>query len=192
MSKNLPNPKTRIEHYLNKLAKGETTTLPEPVTRVECYLDEIANSGGGGGGSDLPTVTSDDNGKVLKVIEGAWDKGTESGGASDLLVNFAVDTDEGTVTTITSIADIVTAINGGTNVRCAVTEGDSAFVATGKLDGYVIDEGVAYIFFSYYYWDGEHNPTPYMLSAIMGANEGEDDSWFYVPCDLNNGDTSSY
>lgn len=180
MSKNLPNPKTRTEEFLNKIAGGTQETLPTPQTRVEQYLNEIAQNGGGGG-SDLPAVTPADNGKVLKVIEGAWDKGNESGGASDLLVNFAVDTDEGTVTTITSIADIVTAINGGTNVRCAVTEGDSAFVAMGKLDGYVIDEGVAYIFFSYYYWDGEHNPTPYMLSALMGANEGEDDSWFYVP-----------
>lgn len=29
---------------------------------------------GGGGGSDLPAVTSDDNGKVLAVVEGDWDK----------------------------------------------------------------------------------------------------------------------
>lgn len=37
----------------------------------------------GGGGSELPSVTSSDNGKVLEVINGKWDKGSISGG-SDL------------------------------------------------------------------------------------------------------------
>jgi hypothetical protein len=27
--------------------------------------------------TELPAVTADDNGKVLKVVEGAWDKGTD-------------------------------------------------------------------------------------------------------------------
>lgn len=31
-------------------------------------------SAGGGGGSDLPAVTSSDNGDVLTVVNGAWDK----------------------------------------------------------------------------------------------------------------------
>lgn len=33
-----------------------------------------AVSGGGSSGSSLPEVTTDDNGKVLTVVEGAWDK----------------------------------------------------------------------------------------------------------------------
>lgn len=32
--------------------------------------------GGGGGGSELPEVTSDDNGDVLTVVEGVWAKAT--------------------------------------------------------------------------------------------------------------------
>lgn len=35
-----------------------------------------------GGGSDLPTVTSDDNGDVLTVVEGTWAKATPSGGGA--------------------------------------------------------------------------------------------------------------
>lgn len=35
---------------------------------------------GGGSGSDLPAVTSDDNGSVLTVVEGEWDKAVPSGG----------------------------------------------------------------------------------------------------------------
>lgn len=32
------------------------------------------SSGGSSGGSDFPTVTEDDNGKVLGVVDGVWDK----------------------------------------------------------------------------------------------------------------------
>lgn len=35
-----------------------------------------------GGGSDLPAVTPDDNGDVLTVVEGAWDKATPSSGGA--------------------------------------------------------------------------------------------------------------
>lgn len=41
---------------------------------------------GGGGGSSLPAVTSDDNGDVLTVVNGAWDKASPSGD-STFLVN---------------------------------------------------------------------------------------------------------
>lgn len=34
----------------------------------------------GGGGSGLPAVTSDDNGDVLTVVDGEWDKAAASGG----------------------------------------------------------------------------------------------------------------
>lgn len=36
-------------------------------------IRELARNGGGGG-SDLPDVTVDDNGKVLGVVEGSWNK----------------------------------------------------------------------------------------------------------------------
>ena len=32
----------------------------------------LKGQGGGSGGSDLPSVTADDNGKVLSVVNGAW------------------------------------------------------------------------------------------------------------------------
>ena len=38
----------------------------------------VLSATGGSGGASLPSVTSDDNGKVLKVSSGAWNKGYQS------------------------------------------------------------------------------------------------------------------
>lgn len=65
-------PKTRLEHYLAKIA-GEDVITPEVKTRLEYYLNEIAQNGGGGG-AGLPSVTEADDGKVLGVVGSEWDK----------------------------------------------------------------------------------------------------------------------
>ena len=44
-------------------------------------ISAIADIYQGGGGSSLPAVTADDNGKVLAVVEGDWDKAENAGGA---------------------------------------------------------------------------------------------------------------
>jgi len=49
---------------------------------------QIGDSGGGGGG--LPAVTAADNGDVLTVVNGAWDKAAPSGGGV-LVVNADAD-----------------------------------------------------------------------------------------------------
>ena len=47
----------------------------DPNEKWGTLLQEIAeNIDGGGGGSSLPSVTSDDNGDVLTVVEGEWAK----------------------------------------------------------------------------------------------------------------------
>ena len=51
-----------------------------PIKRTEEFLQRIADAIESGGGSDLPAVTSDDNGDVLTVVNGAWDKAAASGG----------------------------------------------------------------------------------------------------------------
>lgn len=43
----------------------------------------IATGTGSGGGSELPEVTEEDDGKVLKVVNGTWDKGEAGGGGNN-------------------------------------------------------------------------------------------------------------
>lgn len=49
----------------------------ETVTTNAEMINAIANHVAEGGAAELPTVTAEDNGKVLKVVEGAWAKGTD-------------------------------------------------------------------------------------------------------------------
>lgn len=78
-------PITRKEMLMAKAA-GQTVPDLEPITREEYFLNQIAESGGGGGG--LPTITEDDEGKVLTVDEGAavWAEG--GGGSSDPYIGY--------------------------------------------------------------------------------------------------------
>lgn len=48
---NLPDPITRKEQYLAKMAGMETEVPAEPITREEQYLEAILDNGGGGGGT---------------------------------------------------------------------------------------------------------------------------------------------
>lgn len=50
----------------------------------------LKGQGGGGGGSDLPSVTAADNGKVLSVVNGAW-------AADSMIVNVVLDLDTNTL-----------------------------------------------------------------------------------------------
>lgn len=71
-------------------------------------------SSSGGGGSSLPAVTSDDNGDVLTVVDGAWDKASPSGGGN-FVVNFSTQ-DYKTFTADKTFAQIKSAIASGQNV----------------------------------------------------------------------------
>lgn len=55
---------TREEIFIKKLS-DPTIVAPEPVTTTEILLDQL-------GSVFLPPVTTDDNGKVAKVINGKW------------------------------------------------------------------------------------------------------------------------
>jgi hypothetical protein len=58
---------------------GSSDTVADMTTNAD-VINALATLVSAGGGSILPAVTTDDNGKVLKVADGAWAVGTDSTG----------------------------------------------------------------------------------------------------------------
>lgn len=55
---------------------GEASDVADMATSAE-VINAIATVAASAVASELPKVTADDNGKVLKVIEGEWAVGTD-------------------------------------------------------------------------------------------------------------------
>ena len=69
MSEEFDTPKSRVEAILQNIL-GAENVLPPPQSRIEYYLQKILEEGI----SSLPDVTAADNGDILSVIDGLWNK----------------------------------------------------------------------------------------------------------------------
>lgn len=78
-------------------------------------IQALAQKTGGGSGSSLPAVTSDDNGKLLTVVEGAWDKADPSGGGAGIF-KVTITANDSDITANKTFAEIAAAINNGSIV----------------------------------------------------------------------------
>lgn len=54
------------------VALGGTLADVANITTIPEMINAIATVASGVAGATLPAVTADDNGKVLKVVDGAW------------------------------------------------------------------------------------------------------------------------
>lgn len=82
------------------------TETPENTNRnvLRGMLDNFSKSGGS---SDLPAVTSEDNGKVLTVIDGRWDKEISNGVV--VFEGIVTDSESMVVTVSMSYNDVINA-----------------------------------------------------------------------------------
>ena len=108
---------------------------------------------GGGGGSELPEVTAEDNGDVLTVVSGEWAKAAPSGGG----VLIVTDTDGMLDKTWQEINDagfavikngsgytmpVIETTHGGVAYELGAFDGsEEVFYSTDSADGYPAAEG---------------------------------------------------
>ena len=124
-----------INDALKKLINTLGGTYTADDDTVSELLEQVdAAFAGGGGGSSLPEVTSDDNGDVLTVVEGAWAKATPKN--NEFVVTYTVTESEGAMsaTCDKEYSDIVSAIEDGKQIVCkfaGVIVGQTSTYATG-------------------------------------------------------------
>ena len=75
-------------------------------SNIEKLLAKIEENTRGSGGAGLPAVTNEDNGDVLTVVNGVWDKAAPSGGGGALIVHGEADETTGVITLDKTWAEI--------------------------------------------------------------------------------------
>ena len=90
-------------------------------SNIEKLLAKIEENTRGSGGAGLPAVTSEDNGDVLTVVNGVWDKAAPSGGG---VFQVSVPYDDAVWTMNKTWAEIKAAFIAGMSVIVQI--GDSA------------------------------------------------------------------
>lgn len=104
--------------------KGESGGLEVYMMGSNKEWVPITEIAGGSSGIALPTVTAQDEGKVLTVVSGAWNKAEASGGGS-LVVH--INTSGETPTLDKKAGEIFSAYMAGQNVVLVVTRGNQTF-----------------------------------------------------------------
>ena len=128
------------------------THTPENTNRA--VLGDMLDNYSGG---VLPAVTSDDNGDVLTVVEGAWGKAAPSGGGSGVLVVTATeDADTGVLTLDKTASEIYSAMKSG---GVMVDAEDASY-------------GIFPFVWSFYLSTGAYNFYAITISPVDGSVEG--------------------
>lgn len=127
---------------------------------------------GNGGGSDLPAVTSEDNGDVLTVVNGAWDKAAPSGGGGALVVPTYTTEDNETYTCDMTFAEVMAAVEAGT-CRHAIIDASVGYLSIVPLMGYAPGEngelnfGVTYVNDAVYYQTLRHTKNAVSVAGYQ-------------------------
>lgn len=144
---------------------GNLSDVAEINTVAE-MIEAVKTVAGEGGGSDLPAVSSDDNGDILAVVEGAWAKVTPS--SEVLVVPYAITIDEEThnpsATTDVAYSDILAAINANKAIIANVT---GAVIA--QCASVYFDSDNSQILFSLTAYNGEATIDMAIVHASSGT-----------------------
>lgn len=112
--------------------------VPEVASGSECYCSEngatyvletdsdwvIKQKGSGGGSSSLPEVTNEDNGDILTVVNGEWNKA----GSDVYVIHFYEDEETNKFITVETGQEIFDALlSGNFNQVYLVTKGDGQY-----------------------------------------------------------------
>lgn len=146
---------------------------------------------GEGGGDTLPSVTASDNGKVLGVVNGAWDKVTPSGGGGDLFpVNVTLTYDN---TDPSNVQKILTPDKTADEITDALRSGKYVVLYVSQGEGNMVYE-IPCVNYQYQEWeDNEFNMSASFSRSYQNEVVGSQDEialnrygvdfYYYHPAD---------
>lgn len=104
------------------------------------YLKDIAKAIRSSGiDPSIPKVTDDDNGKILKVIEGVWAKGEESGGNQILFINGTKVAGSSRLTLDKTFDEIYDFVKDGTNTAIIMVPNLAHYFNDNIVDYFLLD-----------------------------------------------------
>lgn len=168
----------------NLVARGVAEWVGDPPD----IPDDPTPSGGDDepAGAGLPAVTGDDNGKVLGVVNGAWDKTEVSGGNDDFPVTATLGTDGDNMTISDlskSVGEIYAAYSAGKKVHLVMDGsnlvsgmdldipltqiiGDDVAVFGGNISGAGMATGLVLVM-----WDGDDASISLYIPQGSASND---------------------
>ena len=148
--------------------------------RMNSSGEWVQKSGSGGSGSDLPAVTSADNGSVLEVINGAWDKGSKGYSVAETTQTVIA---LQSVTTTASMYGNIGVLDGdlspiavgdtciitfnGTDYTLIADEYEGADVYLGEIDPE--SQGLPWTFVNYPFFIATFDGMPVLLTETDGT-----------------------
>lgn len=127
---------------LNQASELENITENTKVVVLEDGITKQTDATNFIKADELPAVTSEDNGDILTVVNGAWAKAVPSGGNNDFVVTYTLGD---TIIADKTFAEIKAAYEAGKNIKVIAPFVDVILTLTRVTDTFIVVSNICFV-----------------------------------------------